>query len=97
MIFLLKNFWNALRRYKVASALNIAGLSVAFAAFAPILMQVRYDLTYDGSQPEAERILGPSVRTGMAYTARECPSRLRASWPRNSPRWRPWDYLLRGA
>ena len=44
---LLKNFWTTLKRYKVASLLNIIGLSVAFAAFAIIMMQVRYDLTYD--------------------------------------------------
>ncbi len=51
-----RNFWNTLRRYKAASILNILGLSVAFAAFAIIMMQVRYDLTYDRFHTNYENI-----------------------------------------
>ena len=56
MNLLFRNFWNTLRRYKVASILNILGLSVAFAAFAIIMMQVRYDLTYDKFHEKYDRI-----------------------------------------
>ncbi len=56
MNLLFRNFWNTLRRYKTASILNILGLSVAFAAFAVIMMQVRYDLTFDRFHPNAEKI-----------------------------------------
>ena len=56
MNLIFRNFWNTLRRYKVASVLNIAGLGVAFAAFAVIMMQVRYDLTYDRFHSNADRI-----------------------------------------
>lgn len=44
---ILRNFLVTLRRFKLASALNILGLSVAFAAFTVILIQVRYDLGFD--------------------------------------------------
>ncbi len=53
---LFRNFLNTLRRYKAASLLNIIGLGIAFAAFAVILMQVHYDLTYDRFHPNADRI-----------------------------------------
>ncbi len=64
MNLIFRNFWNTLRRYKVASVLNIAGLSVAFAAFAVILMQVRYDLTYDKFHPNAENIFRVEIPMG---------------------------------
>ncbi|MCC8063288.1 MAG: ABC transporter permease, partial [Rikenellaceae bacterium] len=51
-----RNFINTLRRFKMASALNILGLSVAFAAFVLILMQVRYEFSYDKFHPNADRI-----------------------------------------
>jgi putative ABC transport system permease protein len=53
---LFRNFWNTLRHNKTASILNILGLSVAFAAFAVIMMQVRYDLTYDKFHKNVDRI-----------------------------------------
>ena len=56
MHIILRNFRTTLRRFKVASALNIVGLSVAFAAFILILMQVRYEFAFDRFHPEAERI-----------------------------------------
>lgn len=41
------HFLTTLKRYKVASALNVAGMSVAFAAFIVIMAQVRYDRNFD--------------------------------------------------
>ena len=44
---ILRNFLVTLKRFKVASSLNILGLSVAFAAFIVIMMQVNYDRGFD--------------------------------------------------
>ncbi|MDR1756030.1 MAG: ABC transporter permease [Culturomica sp.] len=54
MIF--KNLWNTLRRYKESSILNILGLSVAFAAFTIILMQVSYEYSYGRTDTNYRRI-----------------------------------------
>lgn len=52
----LKNFLHTLRRYKAATLLNILGLAVAFAAFYILMVQVRFDLNFDRSYPQAECI-----------------------------------------
>ena len=80
MNLIFRNFWNTLRRYKVASVLNIAGLSVAFAAFAIILMQVRYDLTYDRFLSKANRIFRVE-RPGSASMSRPMARALMKSSP----------------
>lgn len=51
-----KNFLTTLRRYKTASALNIAGLTLAFTAFYVMMAQVTYDWGYNRSFPHADRI-----------------------------------------
>lgn len=53
---ILRNFLVTLKRFKVASTLNILGLSVAFAAFIVIMMQVTYDRGFDRFHPDAEHI-----------------------------------------
>ena len=61
-------FWNfitTLKRYKAASVLNIFGLSVAFAAFVIILMQVNYELSFDRFHRNADRIYRVEVETPM--------------------------------
>ena len=52
-----KNFITTLRRYKMASVLNIAGLTLAFTAFYVMMVQVTYDLGYNRSIKDADRIL----------------------------------------
>ena len=52
----LYNFLTTLRRYKVSSLLNIAGLTLAFTAFYIILVQVRWELTFNRARPDSERI-----------------------------------------
>ena len=52
----LKNFITTLKRYKIASLLNIAGLALAFAAFYIIMAQVYSAFTYNGSIKDNERI-----------------------------------------
>ncbi|GEM_PF-4652795 len=52
---ILKNFLNTLKRFKLSSFLNIAGLSVAFAAFLVIMIQVRYEWTFDRTHYTSDR------------------------------------------
>ena len=43
MVQIFRNFFHVLKRSLGASILNIAGLSVAFAVFTAILIQVDYE------------------------------------------------------
>ena len=52
----LHNFFTTLRRYKVSSLLNVIGLTLAFTAFYVILVQVRWELTFNRAIPDAGRI-----------------------------------------
>ena len=52
----LRNFLTTLRRYKASSLLNIVGLTLAFTACYIILAQVRWELTYNRTLPDSERI-----------------------------------------
>ena len=53
---ILRNLLSVLRRFKMATALNILGLSVAFTAFLLIMMQVGYDREFNRDIPNAGRI-----------------------------------------
>lgn len=53
---LLRNLLSVLRKYRMATLLNIAGLSVAFAAFIVILIQINYERNFDTSYPTSDRI-----------------------------------------
>lgn len=53
---ILRNFLSVLRRFKMATFLNVAGLAVAFAAFVVILIQVNYERSFDRCHPTAERV-----------------------------------------
>lgn len=53
---ILRNFISVLRRFKMATLLNILGLSIAFTAFMVIIMQVNYDYAFDSCQPNANTI-----------------------------------------
>ena len=56
MKLILRNFLTTLKRFKTASILNVLGLSTAFAALLIILMQVRYEHSFDKFHSKAERI-----------------------------------------
>ena len=76
-----------LKRYKVASLLNVLGLTLAFVAFYVIASQVWFTITYNGSFPNADRtyLISPDFGGGndgevkwstnspgnLAYTAAE--------------------------
>ena len=51
-----RNFLTTLRRYKVLSLLNVIGLTLAFTAFYVIMTQVWWELGYNRSLHEADRI-----------------------------------------
>ncbi|MDR2914456.1 MAG: hypothetical protein LBV74_06460 [Tannerella sp.] len=53
---IIRNFLSVLRRFKIATALNVLGLSVAFAAFIILMMQVFYDWGYDRFHENADRL-----------------------------------------
>lgn len=53
---IIRNFLSVLRRFKMATALNVAGLAVAFAAFIVILIQVNFERTFDRCHPTSGRI-----------------------------------------
>ena len=71
---LLRNFLSIVRRFKMAMTLNILGLSLAFAAFIIIMMQLQYDWTFDRSVKQADCIYRVDVveseRGQMAIVAR---------------------------
>lgn len=51
-----RNFLTTLRRYKISSLLNVIGLTLAFTAFYVIMTQVWWELDYNRSLHEADRI-----------------------------------------
>lgn len=64
MRMILRNFFNVLRRFKMASVLNIVGLTVALTAFLVIMMQVVYERYFDRSYPTASRICRVDISRG---------------------------------
>lgn len=53
---IIRNFIHVFKRFKMATFLNVAGLSVAFAAFLVIMMQIDYERTFDRCYPTSDRI-----------------------------------------
>lgn len=52
----IKNFITTLKRYKIASLLNVAGLTLAFVALYIIMTQVYNATTFNSSIKDAERV-----------------------------------------
>jgi putative ABC transport system permease protein len=61
---ILRNFLSVLRKYKLATLLNVLGLSVAFAAFMVIMMQVDYEQTFDRELRNVDKIFRVDVFSG---------------------------------
>ncbi|MDR2969762.1 MAG: ABC transporter permease, partial [Tannerellaceae bacterium] len=62
-----RNLLSVLRRFKMATTLNVLGLSVAFAAFIVIMIQLDYDRNFDRSYPDADAIYRVEVGFGNKY------------------------------
>ncbi|MDU1892568.1 MAG: FtsX-like permease family protein [Dysgonomonas sp.] len=60
---IIRNFIYVFRRFKTATILNILGLSVAFAAFLVIMIQVRSEYSFDKIYPTSERIFRANFST----------------------------------
>lgn len=58
---ILRNLLSVLRRFKMATFLNVMGLSVAFAAFILIMMQLDYDRNFDKGHKDYESIFRVEV------------------------------------
>ena len=56
MNFILKNIKHLLKHYKMSSVINILGLSVSFAVFIVVAIQMYYDFTYNRSFEKADNI-----------------------------------------
>ena len=72
-----KNFLMTLKRYKVASLLNVLGLTLAFVAFYVIASQVWFTITYNHSLKDADRTYLISPNFGGDNTD--------IKWSSNSP------------
>ena len=59
---ILRNFQSVLRRFKMATVLNILGLSVAFAAFMVIMAQLEYDRGFDKFHPDYDKIFRIEIK-----------------------------------
>jgi len=53
---IIRNLVSVIRRFKLAAALNILGLSVAFAAFMVIMIQVEHDYGFDRFHKDYDKI-----------------------------------------
>ncbi len=79
-----KNFITTLRRYKMASVLNIAGMTLAFLAFYVIMSQVYYDITYNRSIKDSDRtyiLLTRFAEDWIALASRGVAERTFGLWP----------------
>lgn len=61
------NFSSALRRFRFPTALNLIGMSVAFAVFLILMMQVTYEWGFDRSHKHADRLLCNNPLAGKLY------------------------------
>ena len=86
----MRTILQTLMRYKTSTILNIVGLSIAFAAFIVIGMQIRYELSYNKHYDDYEQIylLGENRRGGFriglplptAIMYRDLPSVEKIGW-----------------
>lgn len=65
---IIRNFLSVLRRFKMATALNLAGLAVAFAAFIIILIQVNFERNFDKCHPTANRVYRLDLTGGGTFS-----------------------------
>jgi len=78
------NFLSILRRFKIASGLNVFGLSIAFSAFMVIMMQLDYDWNFDKIHTDASNIFRvEKIHEGTPYAvlSRPLSDRIIASSP----------------
>lgn len=52
----IRNFWGLINKFKMATLLNVAGLTVAFTAFVVLLIQVGFEYNFDRMHSTSDRI-----------------------------------------
>lgn len=75
MKILLHNVSGVFRRFKLATALNIAGMSVAFAVGLILLMQITYEWGFDRFHEHADCLYRLEITHGKENGAQACLSR----------------------
>lgn len=68
----LRNAYSVVRRFKMATLLNIIGLSLAFFVFMLLIIQVYYDITFDSHQKNAQSIFRMEVMQNNSSLAIVC-------------------------
>ncbi|WP_300428593.1 ABC transporter permease [uncultured Parabacteroides sp.] len=71
---LLHNFSGALRRFRLSTALNLIGMSVAFAVFLILMMQVTYEWGFDRFHKHADCLYRLEITNGE-HGAQACLNR----------------------
>ena len=67
---IIKNLIHVIRRFKLAALLNILGLSVAFAAFMVIMMQLQFNFGFDRFHKDYDKIFRVEMNpAGESYQA----------------------------
>jgi putative ABC transport system permease protein len=66
---MIQNFLFVLNRFKTSSILNLLGLSLAFAAFTVILIQVNFEYGFDKCHPDADDIYRVDMTEGNSGEA----------------------------
>ena len=61
---IIRNFTSMFRKFVTANLLNLLGLSLAFASFFVIMTQVYYDLGYNKSFTEHEKLFRLTIKLG---------------------------------
>ena len=61
---IIRNFTSIFRKFVTANLLNLLGLSLAFASFFVIMTQVNYDLGYNKSFAEHEKLFRLTMELG---------------------------------
>ena len=67
---IIRNLLSVVRRFKLAATLNILGLSVAFAAFTVIMIQLNYDYSYEKFHKDSDKIFRLEVYFPMLSPTR---------------------------
>jgi putative ABC transport system permease protein len=66
---IIKNLVHIIRRFKLAAILNILGLSVAFAAFMIIMIQLNYNFSFGKFHQDYDKIYRLEMIRGSAAIA----------------------------
>jgi len=69
MKLVIRNFLTVIRRFKLAVILNVVGLSIAFAAFMVIMIQLNYDFGFDKFHKDYDKIFRVEVVPGSSSQA----------------------------